>query len=199
MSLTFTTKLEAVNTILGVIGESPVNTLSAGSGKPIQAVLAETLLNDANREIQSQGWHFNHHKEYTLTRGNDDTITLPSNTLQVDTEKNKYTDIDIVQRGTSLYDIKNNRTTFTKDLVVQITFLLDFTEIPEQFRRWITISAARKMAARYMGSGEMEVFSLRDEIEARRVARRSDTNNRDLSLFDNVNTARPLYRTTVYR
>jgi hypothetical protein len=185
MSLTLSTKLEAVNEILGAIGEAPVNTLNAGSGKPIQAVQAETLLDNTSREIQAKGWHFNSEKKYPLTRANDNTITVPSNTLQVDTEVGKYIDIDIVQRGTSLYDKKNHRSTFTQDLEVDIVFLLDFTELPEQFRQWITIRAARKMAARFVGSGEIEVFTLRDEMEAKAMARRSNAKNADHTIFDN--------------
>ena len=127
----------------------------------------------------------NSEKKYTLTRANDNTITVPSNTLQVDTEVNKYIDIDIVQRGTSLYDKKNHRNTFTQDLEVDIVFLLDFTELPEQFRQWITIRAARKMAARFVGSGEIEVFTLRDEMEAKAMARRSNAKNADHTIFDN--------------
>ena len=185
MPLTLSTKLEAVNEILGAIGEAPVNTLSAGSGKPIQAVQAETLLDNTSREIQSYGWHYNSEKDYQLTRANDNTLSVPANTLQVDTQVGKYSDIDVVQRGTSLYDKKNHVSTFTEDLKVDIVFLLDFTQLPEQFRQWITIRAARKMAARFVGSGEMEVFTLRDEIDAKALAKRSDAKNADRTIFDN--------------
>jgi hypothetical protein len=194
MALTLTTRLEAVNTIIGVIGEHPVNTLDATGGKPVQVVVAENLLDDTSREVQSEGWAFNTEKDYTLIRDSDNKIILPSNTLRVDTEINKYTDIDIVQRGTKLYDRKNHRETFTKNLDVEITFLLDFTEIPESFRRWITIRAARKMAARYIGSGEMETFTLRDEYEARRLAKSSDSASADRSVFDNLQVFQTLVR-----
>jgi len=41
------------------------------------------------------------------------------------------------------------------------------------------------MAARFVGSGEIEVFTLRDEMEARAMARRSNAKNADHTIFDN--------------
>jgi len=189
-----TTKLEAVNLVLACMGESPVNTLSAGSGKPLQAVLAETELDRTSREIQSQGWHYNTEKKYTLTRDNNDRITLASNILQVDTEVNKYSDVDVVQRGTTLYDAKNHTDTFTKDIEAEVVFYLEWTQLPEPFRNWISMRAGRKMAARYLGDGDAEVFTMRDEMEAKRLAKASEAKTSDRTIFDNVD-----FQTTLRR
>ena len=74
---------------------------------------------------------------------------------------------------------------FTEDLKVSITFLLDFTELPEQFRNYITIRAARRFGVRFLGSREIEAFTLRDEIEAKAKAIDSDSENADRTIFDN--------------
>ena len=51
------TELEAVNVLLTTIGEAPVNTLT---GKQTTDVaIAQQVLNEVNREVQSRGWHFN--------------------------------------------------------------------------------------------------------------------------------------------
>jgi len=194
MALALTTKLEAVNIVLDCMGENPVNTLESGSGKPRQAVLAERQLDNTSREIQTRGWHFNTEKKYDLVRDASDKITLASNVLKVDTEVNKYTDIDVVQRGTTLYDKKNHTDTFTQDLEVEIVFYLEWTQLPEAFRNWIAIRAGRKMNARYLGDGDGEVFTLRDEMEAKRLAKAAEGKNSDRSIFDNVD-----FQTTLRR
>ena len=104
--MALTTKLEAVNTMLGVIGETPVNTIS-GSSLPVSVVTALNVLDEVNREVQSEGWHFNTEFEYSLTRDASNQFNLPTNVLKIDTPVDKYTDIDIVQRGNTLYDRKN--------------------------------------------------------------------------------------------
>ena len=65
--MALTTKLEAVNTMLGVIGESPVNTIS-GSSLPASVVVALNILDETNREVQSVGWDFNTEFDYPLVR-----------------------------------------------------------------------------------------------------------------------------------
>ena len=192
--MALTSKLEAVNSMLGVIGESPVNTLG-GTSVPVSVVTAESLLDEVTREIQSDGWHFNTEYDYDVVR---DAVTnkfvLPSNTLKIDTEAGKYTDIDVVQRGASLYDRKNHTDVFTQDLKVIITFQLDFTEMPEQFRYFVLVRASRKFANRFLGSQEIEAFTLRDEIEAKARAIASDSENADRTIFDNYDVQRVIDR-----
>jgi len=192
--MALTSKLEAVNSMLGVIGESPVNTLG-GTSVPVSVVTAENLLDEVTREIQSDGWHFNTEYDYDVVRdASTNKFVLPSNTLKIDTEAGKYTDIDVVQRGASLYDRKNHTDVFTQDLKVIITFQLDFTDIPEQFRYYVLVRASRKLANRFLGSQEIEAFTLRDEIEAKARAIESDSENADRTIFDNYDVQRVIDR-----
>lgn len=191
--MALSTKLEAVNTMLGVIGESPVNTIS-GSSLPVSVVTALNVLDEVSREVQSEGWHFNTEFEYPLVRNSSNKFSLPTNTLKIDTPIDKYTDIDVVQRGTSLYDRKNHTDVFNEDLEVTVTFELAFEDLPQQFRTYINIKAARKFANRFLGSPEIESFTLRDEINAKATAVDSDSENADRTIFDNYDVLRVIDR-----
>jgi hypothetical protein len=179
--------------MLGVIGESPVNTIS-GSSLPVSVVTALNVLDEVSREVQSEGWHFNTEFEYPLVRNSSNQFSLPTNTLKIDTPIDKYTDIDVVQRGTSLYDRKNHTDVFNEDLEVTITFELTFEDLPQQFRTYINIKAARKFANRFLGSPEIESFTLRDEINAKATAVDSDSENADRTIFDNYDVLRVIDR-----
>lgn len=191
--MALTTKLEAVNTMLGVIGESPVNTIS-GSSLPVSVVTALNVLDEVSREVQSEGWHFNTEFEYPMVRNSSNQFPLPTNTLKIDVPIDKYTDVDIVQRGTTLYDRKNHTDVFDEDMDVTITFELTFEELPQQFRTYVNIKAARKFANRFLGAPEIEAFTLRDEINAKATAVDSDSENADRTIFDNYDVLRVIDR-----
>jgi hypothetical protein len=189
-----TTKLEAVNIIISVIGESPVNSLT-GVNVPVTVVQADAVLTETNKAVQSEGWHFNTEYNYPLVPDSvTKKITLPTTTLKIDVDPDVYTDSDPVQRGLKLYDRKNRTELWTKELKSIITFHLDFDEIPEQFRHYITVKAARIFANRLLGSREIEGFALRDEIEAKARAIDSDSETADRTIFDNYSVLRVLDR-----
>ena len=192
--MALTTKLNAVNIMISVIGESPVNTLG-GTSVPVTVVQAESVLDETPRSVQSEGWHFNTEHEYVLTPdAGTSKINLPSNTLKVDLDPQLYTSNDPVQRGLTLYDRKNHTDVWTKEVKASITFELDFTDLPEQFRHYITVRSARIFGNRFLGSREIEGFSLRDEIEAKARAIDSDSENADMTIFDHYSVLRVLDR-----
>jgi len=189
-----TTKLEAVNIMISVIGESPVNTLG-GTSVPVTVIQSVQVLDETSKAIQSEGWHFNTEYDYPLIPdASTSKITLPVNTLKIDLDPEIYTDTDPVQRGLKLYDRKKHTELWTKNLKAIITFELAFEELPEQFRHYITVKAARIFATRFLGSREIEGFALRDEIEAKARAIDSDSESADRTIFDNYSVLRVLDR-----
>ena len=183
---TLTTQLEAVNTMLGYIGEAPVNSISNTAELPVSAANAVTILDEISREVQSEGWHFNTEIDKELTPVNN-AITLDQNVLQVDHEGTE--DVDLVQRGLTLYDRKHQTTTFTKSIKVNLTLLLDWDNLPEQARRYITLRAARSLQSRLVGSRELEALIIRDEFAAKANLETSDNGNSDRTIFDNYDAA----------
>lgn len=183
---TLTSKLEAVNSMLGHIGESPVNSISDTNALPISAATAISVLDEVSRSVQAEGWHFNTELKVTLSPAGDGTITLSDDILEVDTID---TSIDIAQRGLSLFDRSNNTSVFSKDLEVNITRLLDFTSLPEAARRYITLRASRVFQGRIVGSRELEALIARDEYNARADLMDTEGNNSDRTIFDSYAVA----------
>jgi len=184
---TLTSKLNAVNTMLGYITEAPVNSIADTAALPPSAAIAKGILDEVSREVQQDGWHFNTAQNYTLEANNNNEFVLPDNTLQVDSVDKTY---DVVQRGTKLFDRENYTSEFTVDeLEVDITFLLDFEELPEQARRYITLKASRVFANRLIGSREIESLIYRDEIMAKASMQEAEGNNSDRTIFDNYDAA----------
>ena len=181
---TLTTKLEAVNSMLGHIGESPVNTIS-NSNLPVSVSTALSVLDEVSKEVQSEGWHFNTEEEVKYTPLNG-SITIGSDILQFDPVD---TSLDIVQRGSTLFDRKNNTTTFTSDISVNQTRLLDWDSLPEVARRYITLKASRIFQGRIIGSRELEQLIARDEYTARANLQSADSRTSDRTIFDNYDAA----------
>ena len=183
---TRTTELEAVNTILSTIGEAPLSTLTGSL--PVDGTMAKSVLNEINREVQSMGWHFNTQPKVTLSKdAGNNTIPLATNVLRV--ELNPYlhskTDFDIVQRDNILFNLVTNTSTFTEDLKdVKVVYLLDFAEIPEQAKRYITIRSARVFHDRTLGANTLHKFSVADEEKSLVILRQAEASTGDYSVFD---------------
>lgn len=188
--VTLTSQLESVNVMLGHIGESPINTLTGSL--PISATTALAALNEVSKEVQSEGWHFNSEKNVTLSPI-DGSITVPPDAVQIDTED---TSLDIIQRGSVLFDRANNTTTFTKSIKVNLLRLLDWDSLPEEARRYITLRASRIFQGRTVGSRELEALIARDEYQARARLEESDYGSSDRTIFDSLDVAT---RIGVYR
>lgn len=183
---TLTTKLEAVNSMLGHIGESPVNSISNTNALPISAATAILVLDEVSRAVQAEGWQFNTEINVVLSPAGDATITLDDDVLEIDAID---TSIDIVQRGLSLFDRKNNTNLFTTDLKVNLTRLLDWTSLPEAARRYIVLRASRVFQGRIVGSRELEALIARDEYNARADLMDAESNTSDRTIFDSYDTA----------
>jgi len=184
---TLTSKLDAVNTMLGYVTEAPVNSIANTTSLPPSAALAKGVIDEVSREVQQDGWHFNTAQDYKLEANASNKFVLPDNVLQVDTVDTTY---DVVQRGTTLFDRKNYTDVFTEDeLKVNITFLLEYEELPEQARRYIALKASRMFANRLVGSREIEALIYRDEIRAKAAMEEAEGNNSDRTIFDNYDTA----------
>ena len=161
--LTPTTELEAVNFMLGAIGQSPVNTLELSGDADVAT--ARSLLRSTSREFQTRGWFFNKEQEYPLALSMDNKVPLPTNALFVDPDGNSL-DVDAVQRGLFLYDRANHTYTFDKAPTVTIVFFLDYSEMPEAARWYVAVKAARRFHDRTLGAELTHKYVEQDEVDA---------------------------------
>ena len=168
-----TTELEAINTILSVIGESPISSLSEISSVA-DAVTAQSILSEVSRQVQTKGWHFNTEKEFELSPDvYSKEIVVPTNALRIDTMGDSR-DVDVVQRGQRLYDRTRHTYQFETSLKCDIVIALPFTDLPQAARHYITIKAARIFQARTVGSEALYQFTSADERDAHLDLKRNE-------------------------
>lgn len=177
---TLTSELEAVNTMLDCIGESPVSSL-ASSGL-VEVAKAKNTLNEISRLVQAGDFHFNTEDDYPLEVDSDSNINLPANTLSVD-ETSQGTAVDVVARGLRLYDRKNHTYVFTAPLKATIKFLLPWDELPQPVRHYVMIRASRVYQARELGSDTQFRFSEAEEGQALVSMVREDLKSADCNML----------------
>ena len=175
-----TTELEAINTMLSTIGESPVNAVEDTGN--VDVVIARQILQSVSREVQARGWHFNTEKNYTITPDSEGYLVLPNTVLKVDTV---YPDCskDVVVRGSRLYDRENHTYVFTDVFKVDMTILLTFDELPEVARNYVTIRASRIFQERVVGSDTLHAFNSQDEARAMVSLMEYEADTADLNIL----------------
>ena len=184
------TKLSAVNSILGAIGQSPITTLDEVSAD-VQAfdnpevAFIFNLLRDANVDTQAEGWHFN--KEEHLTFKPDSVtkhITIADDVLQLDlhgdhTRRTK----DLVRRNGRLYDKIEHTDEFDDDLDLDVVYLVEFENLPIVFRRYITYRASRQAATQLVANPNLVKLLAQQEALARASLMEYECNQADHSMF----------------
>lgn len=183
MALSMTSELDAINIMLGTIGESPINSLDAATGV-VDAVTARAILSEVSVQVQEEGWHFNTEYEFVLTPSLDSKeIYVPANAIEVDASTYDRNDIDVAIRGNRLYDRKNKTFQFQQDIKADLTILLEFNELPQAARHYITVRAARVFQQRVIGSDTLGSFSEKDEARALRSMRRYESKTADYNIL----------------
>ena len=160
------TKLDAVNIILNVIGETPVSSLT--SGLP-DAEAAETKLDSTIMEVLAKGWQQNTESDIYMSRNYDGEIIVPRQYLRVDTT-GLDKDINITVRKQNgkrkLFDLRNYTFKFTKDLLVEVLIEIEFEALNFELQNYIAFRSARKFQETAMGSATLDSFAGRQEQEA---------------------------------
>lgn len=174
MALTPTTELEAINTMLSTIGESPINSIGEGANV-VDAVVARSVLKEIAVQVLEEAWHFNTEKNFQLQPDLlQKEINVPGNCIQCE-GSGPDQGLDICVRGTRLYDRTCHTYQFDKAVNVDMVVLLEFEEMPQAARHYITIRAARVFQQRTVGSETLGAFTEKDELRARAALQKLGT------------------------
>jgi hypothetical protein len=175
------TELSAVNTILGTIGQAPITTLDFQNP---EVSFAYNLLETASEDVQNEGWVFNREDAYPLIPNSDGEVLLPENVLQMDFSADPvYRSQDVIRRGRKLYDKKNHTYKFTGKLECDILWKFDYSDLPQCFKRYITLRASRVAAAQMVGNQEAYKYASDAEGMARAACVEYECNQGDYSYF----------------
>ncbi|MGL5935025.1 MAG: hypothetical protein ACRCZI_05325 [Cetobacterium sp.] len=178
---TLTTELEAINTLLGTLGEAPINTLLGTL--PADVSLAKDVLEEIRRKVCSDGWWFNKDFQVQSTLNLAGEIILATNVLAAELTYPQY-GIMLVQRGLKLWNAFKQTYVFDQAPKLDITYLLDWAELPEVARQYIMLRAARVFQARALHSLEIEQSASREEIAALAEMKHSDAKLMNRNIFN---------------
>jgi hypothetical protein len=112
----------------------------------------------------------------------DGFLLLPATQLRVDTTK-EFGHYDVVARGSKLYNRKDHTFVFTEPLKVEMVLLMEFEELPEAARNYISIKAARAFQTTMLGSQEVEAFTQDDELDALLILKSAEADTEDNNMF----------------
>ena len=183
------TELEAVNTLLSVIGEAPVDKLSDITINEItDSALARRTLNEVSRDVQAEGWGWNTDRNVELAKTSLNEFVLPSNALSCLFSPNRYPDKQYVVRGLKVYDRAKRTFAFGGDItslliVDQVISQLEWDEIPHTAQQYIVIRSARIYSDRYLNSNAIYTYTAQDEEYARAMLIRDEERHLDSNML----------------
>jgi hypothetical protein len=180
------TELDAINTMLGVIGETPVASIDLSLP---DVLMASKILAGAMRDVQTMGLNSNTDEHYTLTvsavEGHVGEFSVPEATYPVLRIDPTNVWRNIVRRGSILYDKDNNTSIFTEtELLVDIVWFLPFADLPMATRVYITMKAAKQFQARVMGSEVLGPYTKDDEFVAWSLFHSEELNTGDYTMLN---------------
>ena len=175
------TELSAVNSILGSIGQAPVQTLEFENP---EISFIYQVLNECNEDVQNEGWVFNREQNYTLTPDSNNWIQLPENVLRMDVSEGQvWRTTDVVRRNNRLYDKLAHSDQFDKPITLDIVWRFPFSDLPQVFKRYITLKAAGRAATQMIGNKELAQLLSSQEAFARAACMEYECNQGDYNFL----------------
>lgn len=217
--ITPTTELEAVNRMLAAIGEAPITQAELESPSLADVTMAVNFLTETTRQVLSMGWRFNTEfgfqiassDTYAWTGSDGSTATLliferPSDLLDFhlsDTPKQVGLDVALrpprdysAAEGTLVfYDVAENRDGFESgdvdddSLYIEGIFAIDFEDMPEVAREYVSALAAVRLQARLMGSRTLDDFTKQELAGAWRNMQDTQGRTEEYNIFNSTDVA----------
>jgi hypothetical protein len=148
--------------------------------------IALNTLREVSREVQAEGWTFNKEFNYPITPNNNNEVIIPNNVLQIDLNRDDVTNMnrDSVNRGGKLYDRTAHSYIWEDETVyVDITWYLDWANIPTPIQAFIVARAASIVSSRIIGDSNQYQMLQQKEAFARSMALEYECNQGDYTFF----------------
>jgi hypothetical protein len=182
MPIAKTSRLMAVNTILSAGGEPPITSLSSQAS--VSSTIAQQILEECINNVLTTGWHFNTRKTVTLNMNAENEIEITEDIIRVDFPGHSDLQNQYAIRSGKLYNKLTGLTNdFTDGVVATIVTLLEWEDIPEAFRLYITKKAARLYVSRHVSDPSLLRAVVADEAEAQINAQREDIATSNSRIF----------------
>jgi hypothetical protein len=176
------TELNAVNSILGAIGQTPVQSLDLENP---ETSFVYQLLQECNRDVQDEGWVFNREQHYPLTPNSTGEIHIPANILRMDVSENDiYRTTDVVKRDGKLYDKLYHTYKFKRTIYFDIVWLFPFSDLPSVFQRYITSKASGRAATQLVSNPQLTQLLTSQEAQTRAACIEYECNQGDHNMMD---------------
>ena len=164
-TISLDTELSAVNSILGSIGQAPVNTLDFTNP---EISFIHNLLREVNIDVQNEGWSFNTEYNYKYSPNIDGYYIIAPNVIRYDvTDGQNIKTTDVVKRNGRLYDKYNHTDVFTTDLYLDVVTLYEFNDLPSVFQRYIILRAAGRAATQLVANPQLVELLGTQEAQSR--------------------------------
>jgi hypothetical protein len=175
------TELSAVNSILGSIGQAPVQQLEFDNP---EISFIYNILKECDLDIQNEGWIFNREQDYTLLPDSNGWIQIPENVLRMDvTDGQVWRTTDVVKRNGRLYDKLSHSDKFEGPINLDLVWRFTFEDLPSVFKRYITMKAAGRAATQLVGNKELVSLLATQEAYARAACLEYECNQGDYTFF----------------
>lgn len=160
--------------------------------------MANIVLRDVSKEVQSEGWKFNTRLNVAVAPDVDNHILLEDEWLtahQAVVRQNNC--LDTAQRGTLMYDVKNDTDEFTSATLPNLVLYLDVVEyleledLPPVALKYIKIKAARQLqASRQPTQPQANGYTDQDELIARRTLIQAEGRKEEFNMGRSMAVAR---------
>ncbi len=180
MPLSETTQLSAFNRIMAAVQRAAVSVVpNSPDAEQEQALNA---LDDASREVLSEGRSFNTDLEYDLVPSSDE-IAVPADAISIEVLP-EYRDGDKFDiREGKLYNLTDSTFTITRTLKARVAFQVEFENMPETIRQYVTAKAARMFEESVQGSQQAGRRLRIREAETKAAVEKEETKVHSPNLF----------------
>lgn len=184
MFITNPTNVDAVNRVLGSIGDSPVNSLDNPTN--VNVINAIKNLEQVNRQEQAKGWSFNIIESYTLNPSTESNMISWSSTFL----RLKGSNGTLAKKGDYVYNFTNQTFIFTSAIQVEAIILVDLEEMPEPMRNYIIAKTSQQYQQKYLGDPTLAQGIAQELKEAWQALQEYEIEMNDLNILENSDMLR---------